>query len=447
LRKILANKVLRADVGYKRAEAAEELGDPTLDYIDGKLAGDDLVSNGCSELLEDIDLADVDWDKELSELDEKLKNMIQPPRRRVVNHHVSASEVCADENTATLIEFLVTAEFDPPESWDGLHTMLGNIGMCPELVKDFEVPRTGSTYRKDVAEILLDVAIFKQVQCTCCNRRSSDCKTRKELRSFQYDHFDDFTKCFDPSHYHEEGKDCPISTDDGYCNRLLFELRKGKISFVACHEAGKSTGRHEYQLQRPPTLQIGPRPTSLYGHNKSLSLRDVFKSKEFWLFVRFCYTEGMWSQSRIGSKASLDKINIICYKLFGMLATDQMKVTKDEWENEVDRNSRPRYATDVIAHVAARLSGKCPGCGECFLNYNAVRLRINEWNHRIPQQGDEDSNNLSDLRHNLLGWLEEAERGDCEGTCHFCHKDVTAYQDGGDKPLWYTVDRKGKPFS
>jgi len=47
----------------------------------------------------------------------------------------------------------------------------------------------------------------------------------------------------------------------------------------------------------------------------------------------------------------------------------------------------------------------------------------------------------------LLGWLEEAERGDCEGTCHFCHKDVTAYQDGGDKPLWYTVDRKGKPFS
>jgi hypothetical protein len=450
LRKILAHKVERADVGYKRAEAAEERTDPTLDYIDGKLAGDDLVSNGCSESFEDIDLADVDWDKELSELMEKIDNMVQPPRRSVENDHVSASEVFSDKNTATLLEFLVTAEFDPPESWDGLHTMLGKIGMCPELVANFEIPdpqRGTNEYRRDVTEILLDVVIFKQVQCTCCYRRSSDCKTRKELRKFQYDHFDDFPKCFNPSNYHVEGKDCPISTDDGYCERLLFELRKGKISFIACHEAGKSTGRHEEQLQRHPTLQIGPRPTSLYGHDNPLSLREVFKSKEFWLFVRFCYTEGMWSQSTIGSKASLNKINIICFKLFGMLATDQMKVTKDEWENEVNRTSRVQYATDVIAHVAARLSGKCPGCGECFLNYNAVRLRINEWNHRIPQQGDEDSNNLSDLRANLLEWLEEAERGDCEGTCHFCHKDVTAYQEGGDKPLWYTVDRKGKPFS
>jgi hypothetical protein len=146
----------------------------------------------------------------------------------------------------------------------------------------------------------------------------------------------------------------------------------------------------------------------------------------------------MWSQSRIGSKASLDKINIICYKLFGMLATDQMKVTKDEWENEVDRSYRPKYATDVIAHVAARLSGKCPGCGECFLNYNAVRLRMNEWNHRIPRRGDEDSNTLSALRKNLLGWLKEAEDGDCEGTCNICHKDVSAYQRGGNKPSWYT---------
>jgi len=155
----------------------------------------------------------------------------------------------------------------------------------------------------------------------------------------------------------------------------------------------------------------------------------------------------MWSQSSIGPKASLDKIDIICNELFGMLATDQMKVTKDEWENKVHPKYRAAYATDIIAHVAARLSGKCPGCGECFLNYNAVRLRLNEWNHRIPRRGDEDSNKLSDLRANLLEWLKEAERGDCEGTCNFCHKDVTAYQEGGNKPLWYTVDRKGKPFS
>ena len=263
----------------------------------------------------------------------------------------------------------------------------------------------------------------------------------------RYDHFKDFTKCFDPSRFYSEGKDCPISLADGYCRRLLLELRKGRICYVACHEAGHSTGRHEEQLQRPPTLQIGPRPTPVYGHDESLSLRQVFRLREWWLFVRFCYLEGMWSKSSIGDKAKLDKIDLICYKLFGMLATDQMKVTKDQWENEVDRSDRARYATDMIAHVAVRLSGECPGCGECFLNYNAVRLRLNEWNHRIPQRGDEDSNALSNLRGNLLEWLREAERGDCEGTCHFCHKDVTAYQDGGDKPSWYTRDRNGNPLS
>jgi hypothetical protein len=442
LRQMLASKVRMLDKSRKRAKAAEERGDPTLDYIDKKLAGKDLVSNGCSELLENIDFADVDWDKELSELDEEIKRKIQlqHPRESKDNDHDSASEALADKNTARLVEFLVTAENDPPESWDDLHPMLRDIGMCPELVADFEKPNPQlgtSRYRQDVANILLDVVIFKQAQCTCCYRKSSDCKTRKELRSFQYDHLKDFTKCFDLTSYHTEGEECPISTAE-YCKRLLFELRKGKISFVACHEAGSSTGRHEDQLRRPPTLQIGPRPTSLYGDDNPLRLRDVFKLKEFWLFVKFCYTEGMWSQSRIGSKASLDKINIICYKLFGMLATDQMKVTKDEWENEVHRTVRRKYATDVIAHVAARLSGKCPGCGECFLNYNAVRLRINEWNHRIPRRGDEDSNTLSALRDNLLEWLKEAEDGDCEGTCHSCHKDVNAFQQGGDRPLWYT---------
>jgi hypothetical protein len=444
LRKILASKVVKVERGRNSAEAAKKRGDPTLDYIDGKLAGDDLVSNGCSESFEDIDLADVDWDKELSELMEKIDNMVQPSRFSVENDHVSAIKVLADENAATLIEFLTKAEFDPTKSWVELPTMLKNIGMCPELVAYFDVPdstpRSGSTYRKDVANILLDVIIFMQVQCPCCNRRTSDCKTRKELRKFQYDHLKDFVKCFELAQFHDPGEDCPISTANGYCERILFECRKGRICFVACHEAGKSKsiGRHEEQLQRYPMLQIGPRPTSLYGHDNPLSLREVFKSKEFWLFVRFCYLEGFWSNTRISPKASLDKIDLVCFKLFGMLATDQMKVTRDEWKNEKSGVNRQAYATDVIAHVAARLSGKCPGCGECFLNYNAVRLRMNEWNHRIPRQGDEDSSALSTLRHNLLGWLKEAEDGDCEGTCHCCHKDVTAFQKGGDRPLWYT---------
>ena len=385
-------------------------------------------------------MTDLNCDEKYKRMMKEIDKMIQPSRSSVENDHVSAIEVLADEKAAALIELLTKAELDKTTNLNVLPTMLqNNIGMCPELAADFDIPdRDGSEYRKEVANILLDVMIFLQVQCTCCNRKSSDCKTRKELRNFQYDHFKDFTKSFGLAQFYEEGKDCPISTADGYCRRLLCELRKGRICYVACHEAGRSTGRHEEQLQRPPMLQIGPRPTPVYGHDESLSLRQVFRLREFWLFVKSCYLEGLWSQSSIGSKAKLDKIDLICYELLGMLATDQMKVTKDQWENEVDRNSRAQYATDLIAHVAVRLSGKCPGCGECFLNYNAVRLRLNEWNHRIPRRGDEDSNALSSLRGNLLEWLKEAERGDCEGTCHFCHKDVTAYQKGGDKPLWYT---------
>ncbi len=278
LRKMLASKVVKVKRGQERAEAVEERTDPTLDYINIKLDNAD-ISNGCSESFEDLDLTDVDWEEEHGKLMKEIDNMIQPSRFSVENDHVSAIEVLAGEKAATLIEFLTEAEFDPTKSWVELPTMLKNIGMCDELVACFDVPdstpRQGSTYRVDVGDILLDVMIFKQVQCPCCNRRSSDCKTRKELRSFQYDHFKDFIKSFGLANFHTEGKDCPIPLADGYCKRLLFEMRKGRICYVACHEAGHSTGRHEEQLQRPPMLQIGPRPTPVYGHDESLSLREV----------------------------------------------------------------------------------------------------------------------------------------------------------------------------
>jgi len=445
LRKILINRVRNRKQCNSRSEVVRV--DPLLSLLDKLSRRTDSVTNGQAEK---IDLSIFDDEQSVrsryASIMGEVSKQTRPPTATHANIHLTANEVFAIHGP--IFEFLIEAETDESVNWDSLIQDLGKLGMTPSLLAEFQesvvifqtMILSHHDFRCKLWNFTMDILIFLQAQCKTCGKSTSVCKTRKDLRNYQYDHLHDFEKTCDLSTVYRDTSSTGnpfTSKDHDLVKRGLLESRKGAISCVGCHEAGSPTGNHDQQLRRNPKMVMGPRVLHLFEQNH-LTFQELIRLEELQLFIKQCYEWGLWSTSRIPVSAYLlVKVDVLSYELLGLLATDHIKVTSEEWANSA-RITRVKYSTDIISNLAKRLTGKCPGCNKCWYNVNATRLREDEWNHRIPRAGT-DEKTMSDLRGKISQWLSGAIEGDLEDCCNMCHKEVTAFQfREGPKPVWYT---------
>ena len=338
LRKILINRVRSRKRSNSRSAAVPV--NPLLSLLDELSRRTDLVTNGQADK---IDLSFFHDEESVRSryvsIMEEVSKQNRTPAATLVNMHVTASEVFAMHGP--LFELLIKAGTDESVSWDSLIQDLGKLGMTPSLLAEFQESvvkfksmNLGWVFKSELWNFTMDILIFLQAQCKTCGKSTSVCKTRKDLRNYQYDHLNEFKKTNDLSNIHSNisTTDNPFTSHD-LVERGLFESRKGGISCVGCHEAGSPTGNHDRQLRRVPKMEMGPRVLHLFGQNQ-LTFQDLIRLKELQLFIKQCYEWGLWSGTTMTVSADLlVKVDVLSYELLGLLATDHIKLTEEEWAN------------------------------------------------------------------------------------------------------------------
>eukprot|EP00984_Skeletonema_dohrnii_P004552 scaffold1607_cov93-Skeletonema_dohrnii-CCMP3373.AAC.3 len=369
------------------------------------------------------------------------------------NEHVSTLEVCILH--APLFEVILSLQDDPDNSatWKKVGELVAEEEAIPDHLKVLFGKPDDPKILKFAGLKLLDLLKILSKQCYFSGYKIAECGSAAHLATCELDHIlKYYFKSHTPSQFF--GKDTtghtnPYTTRESeMLKRALYEGLKCRMVQSTYHYRGSGYfDRSQFDEGMSRSLQLTYKSQvdtvlNLFGGRDSVTFREFCKIEEFALLMLDWLSRGAFRFTKTPI-VQYKALALAPMKLFHVVMPDMMKYTEAEY-NDLEATTRVRHCVLAIKTLMVRLSGGCSrhigrGCKVIRVEMNSWQLQgAMDWNHR---DRDEKINCMSDsnLQRCPKRWHEEGTRGDCEGECKCCHREINAYQNGdGDCPRGYT---------